>query len=77
MTIDEYQSAKRGVRLEVRLQEARELVTQAEDLLRSSEHLTFKDALALLERLRKDEPANDGIKQTCAERIAQRAAPLA
>jgi len=75
MSNEDYAAAKREVRLAVRLSEAKGLVSQAETLLRTSEHLTFDSALALLERLRSEEADNDGIKQRCAEGLAQKMTP--
>ncbi len=71
-TLEEYVRARSDSLRSVRVRIASELVAQAEDVLRQSEHLTFDSALALLERLRSQEPANSGTRQQVSEALNSR-----
>jgi len=71
------ETAKRLVRLQLRIADAKELVSQAEELLQHSEHLTFDSSLELLERLRIQEPENDSIRNRCGMELARKMMPNA
>ena len=75
MSNGELSSAKREIRLAVRMQEAKDLTQQAMELVRGNELMTFDAALALLERLRKEEAQNDSVRQQCTERLSERMTP--
>lgn len=69
MSADEYSALQSHAASSIRLKLARELTEQAEELLRVSEHHTFDSALALLERLRAQEPANLSTAQRIADAL--------